>query len=114
MAIYAVRESELSSGALGDNGKAIGVFQLQNTPASVAMNPVLAARAWYQLALRSIEYCSSNSEDERLTLITAGSCDHGRSIARRREQATRDVLAKVLRAREGRLATVSAAVTQTE
>lgn len=73
----------------GDGGKALGAFQEQHTPRSLACAPAEAARIWLTMARQSIARCGD------LTAVVSGVCGRGRRIVRRRaavaERARREV-----------------------
>jgi hypothetical protein len=50
MLVYAWRESGFRVDAVGDGGKALGVWQLWYTPGWIALDVARAARAWHDLA----------------------------------------------------------------
>lgn len=84
MAVYALYESRFNPIAVGDHGRALGVWQLQGVDRATAFNPVRAAEIWLRLAHASYSKCSTLPEDRRLAQLTSGSCGHGRVVAERR------------------------------
>lgn len=71
----------------GDGGRALGIFQEQNTPPAQACDPTIAARIWFGMAHRSVAQCAWLDPDDRLALLASGSCDRGRVVSRRRMRA---------------------------
>lgn len=94
MSEYACFESGLVRTAIGDGGKSRGVFQLQRVSDEVAFTPLLAARAWLELA--DAVWCAGNQQDEELAALASGSCQKGRTLVRRREQLRRQIDARLL------------------
>jgi hypothetical protein len=75
----------------GDGGRALGLFQLQHTPAVVACHSAPAAREWLALAHHSERMCQS------LAALVSGRCDRGTRLARSRESEVTLLLAEVRR-----------------
>ena len=93
MVVYAVRESGLEPCAVGDGGKALGVWQLQGVGRTVACEPIRALPIWLRKAQRSIEDCAKLKlpEDEQLAELLSGSCGLARKLSADREKLAREI-----------------------
>jgi hypothetical protein len=98
LAIYACFESGLLLSAAGDGGKSHGPWQISEDHAtpSVASDPDQAAVLWLGMAKKSRIDCAKLPEDEQLAELGSGSCDRGRSLARRRARLRDRILADVV------------------
>ena len=94
MTVYEVFEGGNQKCAVGDGGKALGPFQLQGVPESVACDAEAAGRVWLRKAKDSWETCKHNLPDEKLALLASGRCDKGHVLARRRAKYARDISAE--------------------
>ena len=68
----------------GDHGRALGVWQLQNTPEVIACSVAPAAREWLRMAHYSLHKCATLQPDARLAGLFSGNCEHGLAISRYR------------------------------
>lgn len=95
--LYALFESGNVVTAAGDGGKSHGPWQLSEDHASrdVAQDPDKAIVVWLALARKSRLDCSKLPDDEQLAELASGSCDKGRSLARRRARLRARILAEV-------------------
>ena len=92
-------ESGLRKSIAGDKDK-YGVFHSfgwlqindRRLPPEQAARPVVAARAWIELAVDSRDRCASLPEDEQLAALMSGNCEHGHAKARHRAAVGRYVL----------------------
>lgn len=96
-AVYAAYESSNQKCAEGDrdaNGvpRSLGAYQLQGVPREVACDPVRAASVWLALAKDAqANHCRNSDPDDRLSILTGGSCTRGRLVARTRARIAREV-----------------------
>ena len=92
MAVYAAFESANRGCAVGDGGKALGVWQLQYTSRTVACDPYKAALHWRAMARYSVKMCAADGMPgkadplARLALVVSGDCIRG--LKKTRERAT--------------------------
>lgn len=97
LSVYAAYESSNVKCAEGDrdaNGipKSLGAFQLQGVPREVACDPARAASVWLALAKDAqANHCQDSDPDDRLSILTGGSCTRGRLVARTRARIAREV-----------------------
>jgi hypothetical protein len=98
MATYAAFESANRKCAVGDGGKALGVWQLQHTSKIVACDPLKAALHWRAMARYSIKTCSADGmpgKDDwsvRLAILLSGDCKRGLAKTRSRAQIARSII----------------------
>jgi hypothetical protein len=78
--------------AVGDGGKALGPFQLQNAPESIACDPTQAAKVWLIRAHANARLCKDNPPDVRLASLASGKCDRGWKLTAKRVQESRILL----------------------
>ena len=84
MAVYARYESGYRVDAVGDHGRALGLWQLQGVGRGIGFDPLRSAETWLRLAHRSSEACSALPQARRLAQLTSGTCERGRVVAERR------------------------------
>jgi hypothetical protein len=99
LVVYGAYESGFRNRASGDGGKAHGFLQLQQVPMYVAVDPRLAIDAWMTKANYSLEHCASNPPEERLAALASGDCNHGRMVARHRDELALRIAGEVQWAR---------------
>lgn len=75
---------------VGDGGKSLGNFQLQGVDVSIACDPAKSFRAWLSKAHAVI--CKDLPEDEALSALTSGNCDHARLKTSRRARVAEAAL----------------------
>jgi hypothetical protein len=95
LTVYAIYESNLLLAAIGDGGKSYGPWQLTAKYATIEVatrNPEKAAAIWLAAAAQSRKDCEKLPEDDRLAEVASGSCDYGRTLARRRARLRRQAL----------------------
>ena len=93
MTVYAAYESSNQKCAIGDQGRSAGAWQLQYVPREVACDPARAASVWLSLARDASGRCLSSPPDDRLSVLTGGSCTRGVLVARSRARIARQVAA---------------------
>lgn len=73
---------------LGDNGRSLGLFQIQPRSAQDKRDACGTLNAQVRVALRyvrrSLEVCAGNTPDTRLALYASGRCDRGHAAAKAR------------------------------
>ena len=94
MAVYAAYESSNQKCAVGDAGKSLGAFQLQFVPREVACDPARAASVWLAMANDAQTRCPGSEPDDRLSILTGGSCSRGVLVARTRARIAREIAAQ--------------------
>src|SRR5580692_6011766 len=94
LVVYGVFESNLRLSAVGDGGKSHGPWQLSARYATpeVARVPEKAAPLWLAAAAQARKDCAKLPEDDRLAEVASGSCQYGRTLARRRAALRRIAL----------------------
>jgi hypothetical protein len=93
LTVFAAYESSNQKCAIGDGGRSAGAFQLQYVPREVACDPMRAASIWLAMAKDAQTRCLNNEPDERLAVLTSGSCSRGRAVARTRVRIAREIAA---------------------
>jgi hypothetical protein len=93
MVVYSLWEGGNQRCAVGDGGRSLGPFQLQDRPEAIACDPVSAARVWLRMAEYSWKACEAKGlpPDERLAQLASGSCDRARDKVRKRAELAREL-----------------------
>jgi hypothetical protein len=94
MTVYAAYESSMQKCAVGDGGRSLGTWQLQFVPREVACDPARAASVWLSLVKDAQTRCPGSDPDDRLSILTGGSCSRGVLVARTRARIAREIAAQ--------------------
>jgi hypothetical protein len=94
MTVYAAYESSNQKCVVGDGGRSWGTWQLQYVPREVACDPARAASVWLAMARDASTRCPQSPPDDRLSVLTGGSCSRGVLVARTRARIARELAAQ--------------------
>jgi hypothetical protein len=90
MAYYALRESWLRNGLIGDGGRSFGVWQ--EPPATGRADLLTQARAWFRLLREGARICPDSP-----AAPLSGGCVAARKVADRRVRRARELLGIAMR-----------------
>jgi hypothetical protein len=92
VAVYMRHESQFMLRAVGDHGDSVGPLQLQRVSEKVGFNYRASVDEWLRRAHDADARCAMLPEEERLSAVVSGNCEHGHVVSRSRARTALGLL----------------------